>query len=132
MYQNSTQYEFLLRKSLIFYLYFLITYQRTNAKLSIVQAVHYEKNNASSIIITFLRIKFFECSCTHPFLALGATIYQSLNLALLRGSVTWVPWVPRNPSIFQQWVLEPIKVNKPEIGLKLCFCMCNSVLLFKI
>ena len=30
--------------------------------------------------------------------------------------MAWVPWVPRNPLIFEQWVPEPINFGKK--GLK--------------
>ena len=31
--------------------------------------------------------------------------------------LAWVPWVPRNPSTFEQWVPEPMNFRKK--GLKL-------------
>ena len=30
------------------------------------------------------------------------------NLSNTVAPLAWVPWVPRNPSIFEQWVPEPI------------------------
>ena len=43
------------------------------------------------------------------FSALDSITYYNTE-ALLE----WVPWVPRNPSIFQQWVPEPIIFGAKE------------------
>ena len=29
--------------------------------------------------------------------------------------LAWVPWVPRNPSIFEQWVPEPINFGDQQV-----------------
>ena len=33
--------------------------------------------------------------------------------------LAWVPWVPWNPSIFEQWVLEPINCGKRGVKFTL-------------
>ena len=33
--------------------------------------------------------------------------------------LAWVPWVPGNPSIFEQWVPEPIKFGKKRLKFTL-------------
>ena len=32
--------------------------------------------------------------------------------SLIVAPLAWVPWVPENPSIFEQWVPEPINFGK--------------------
>ena len=39
----------------------------------------------------------------------GSTLFSVAPLA-------WVPWVPGNPSIFEQWVPEPINFEKNGIN----------------
>ena len=31
--------------------------------------------------------------------------------------LAWVPWVPGNPSIFEQWVPEPINIDTKSLNL---------------
>ena len=33
--------------------------------------------------------------------------------------LAWVPWVPRNPSIFEQWVPEPIGFEPWKLKLSI-------------
>ena len=64
-------------------------------------------------------------------------IFMNLNFGNAVAPLVWVPWVPRNPSIFEQWVPEPINYqpNKPKIGQKTvslyfaipyCYLKCDT------
>ena len=43
------------------------------------------------------------------------------NLFAAVAPLAWVPWVPGNPSVFEQWVPEPINFETKKLNLPI-FC----------